>query len=93
MPSASELTLVCVVDPVSFSVEAMVRGYHIYKDIWATVLGCRVAMPEGSRQLGQYFRCSRGPNFHCGHKGIIAMGLTEEYNDPPRAGKTSMVLK
>ena len=23
----------------SFSVEAMVRGYHIYKDIWAAVVG------------------------------------------------------
>ena len=23
----------------SFSVEAMVRGYHVYKDIWATVVG------------------------------------------------------
>ena len=23
----------------SFSVEAMVRGYHFYKDIWATVVG------------------------------------------------------
>ena len=26
-------------DSVSFSVEAMVRGYHTYKDIWAAVLG------------------------------------------------------
>ena len=23
----------------SFLVEAMVRGYHVYKDIWATVVG------------------------------------------------------
>ena len=26
-------------DRVSFSVEAMVTGYHTYKDIWAAVLG------------------------------------------------------
>ena len=26
-------------DRVSFSVVAMVRGYHTYKDIWAAVLG------------------------------------------------------
>ena len=23
----------------SFSVEAMVRGYHVYKDVWAAVVG------------------------------------------------------
>lgn len=26
-------------DRASFSVEAMVRGYHTYKDIWTAVLG------------------------------------------------------
>ena len=26
-------------DRVSFSVEAMVRGYHVYKDIWTAVHG------------------------------------------------------
>ena len=37
---------------MSFSVEAMVRGYHIYTDIWAAVLGeelpCR-------REVGNWF--------------------------------------
>ena len=61
-------------DRVSFSVEAMVRGYHtyMYKESGHAVI---CTMPEESWQPGQYFRCG-----HNQHKRVIAAGLTEEDN-------------
>ena len=67
-------------DRVSFSVEAMVRGYHTCRDIWAAVLG-----EKGSWQPGRCFHRNR-------YKRIIAAGLTEEEKDPLGAGRTSTVL-
>ena len=42
---------------VSFSVKAVVRRYHAYKDIWAAVPLWRIVVRKGNWQPGRCFRC------------------------------------
>ena len=66
-------------DRVSFSVEAIVRGYHTYKDIWAAVVGEELpCQREVGNQVDTF---------------AVAAGLTEADRDPLGAGRTSTVLK
>ena len=45
----------------SFLVEAMVKGYHVYEDIWATVqCWWGISMPVWRWQQSRSFRCSSG---------------------------------
>ncbi len=42
----------------SFSVEAIVRGYHAYKDIWTAVVGEELpGLPTGESQPSGPVRC------------------------------------
>ena len=51
---ATPLQMMChfAATMVSISVEAMVRGYHVYKDTWATAVGEEL---PSQRQDGNFF--------------------------------------
>ena len=64
------------------------RGYHTYRDIWATVVGEELLCQSEVGNRVDNFAVAGRNRYKC----VIAAGLTEEDKDSLGAGRTSTVL-